>query len=204
MRQRRHRHRLHVVRQDEVASANRGLGPRELQQGEAAAGRGAERHSGIGSRGLHQRHDVALERPADEHVFEGRLHRQKLGAGDERRDRRGVGAPLAADAEDIPLGVVTRIADADPQEEAVELRLGQRIGPLQLDGVLRGDDQEGLPERERLPLHRDLRLLHGFQQRGLGLGRGAVDLVGEQQIGEDGPGAKLEPALALIVEKAAR
>ena len=53
-----------------------------------------------------------------------------------------------------------------------------------------------------MPLHRDLRLLHGFEQRGLGLGRGAVDLVGEQQIGEDGPGAKLEPGLALIVEKA--
>jgi hypothetical protein len=31
---------------------------------------------------------------------------------------------------------------------------------------------------------RDLALLHGLQQRGLGLGRGAVDLVGEQEVGE--------------------
>ena len=30
-----------------------------------------------------------------------------------------------------------------------------------------------------------LLLLHGFQQRALHLGRGAVDLVGQQQIGED-------------------
>jgi hypothetical protein len=28
-------------------------------------------------------------------------------------------------------------------------------------------------------------LLHGFEQGGLGLGRGAVDLVGEQQVAED-------------------
>ena len=34
-------------------------------------------------------------------------------------------------------------------------------------------------------------------------GRGAVDLVGEQEVGEDGPGPELEPALALVVEEAA-
>jgi hypothetical protein len=32
---------------------------------------------------------------------------------------------------------------------------------------------------------RHLALLHRLQQRGLGLGRRAVDLVGQQQVGED-------------------
>ena len=41
-------------------------------------------------------------------------------------------------------------------------------------------------------------LLHRFQQRGLGLGRGAVDLVGQHDVGEDGPG--LEPQRPTAVE----
>ena len=42
-------------------------------------------------------------------------------------------------------------------------------------------------------------LLHGLQQRGLGLGRGAVDFVGQQDIGEDRPFDEAEVALAQIV-----
>ena len=38
--------------------------------------------------------------------------------------------------------------------------------------------------------------LHRFEQRALGLGRGAVDLVGEQEIGEHGPLLVLEFQLA--------
>ena len=41
-------------------------------------------------------------------------------------------------------------------------------------------------------LHRDLALLHGLQQRRLGLGRGAVDLVGQQQTAEHGSGVERE------------
>ena len=37
-----------------------------------------------------------------------------------------------------------------------------------------------------------LQLLHGFQQRALHLGRGAVDLVGQQQVGEDRPLARVK------------
>lgn len=36
-------------------------------------------------------------------------------------------------------------------------------------------------------LHADLALLHGLQQRGLGLGRRPVDLVGQEQAGTPGP-----------------
>ena len=38
--------------------------------------------------------------------------------------------------------------------------------------------------------------LHGFEQRALGLGRGAVDLVGEEQVGEHRPLLVLEFQLA--------
>ena len=37
-----------------------------------------------------------------------------------------------------------RVAEREPQEEAVHLRLGQRIGAEVLDRVLRRDDHEGL------------------------------------------------------------
>ena len=37
-------------------------------------------------------------------------------------------------------------------------------------------------------------LLHRLEQRGLGLGRGAVDLVGEQQLAEDRPAGQRELA----------
>jgi hypothetical protein len=37
-----------------------------------------------------------------------------------------------------------------------------------------------------------LALVHGFEQRGLRLGRGAVDLVRQEKVGEDGAGLELE------------
>ena len=46
----------------------------------------------------------------------------------------------------------------------------------------------------------DLTLGHRLQQRRLGLGRRAVDLVGQQQIGEDRPGPELEPARLHVVD----
>ena len=44
--------------------------------------------------------------------------------------------------------------------------------------------------------NRDVVLLHGLQQGGLGLGAGAVDLVGHQQLGEDGALDEAEAAPA--------
>ena len=85
-----------------------------------------------------------------------------------------------------------READVQLEEEAVELRLGQRVGALHLDRVLRGQDEER--SRQRVADRADGHglLLHGFEQRRLGLGRGAVDLVGQHEVGEDRPGLELE------------
>ena len=46
--------------------------------------------------------------------------------------------------QDRPLAGLVGIADVDAEEEAVELRLGQRIGALVLDRILgRGDEERG-------------------------------------------------------------
>ena len=47
-------------------------------------------------------------------------------------------------------------------------------------------------------LDRHLALLHRLEQRGLGLGRRAVDLVGQQQVGEHRSLAEAEPARLLV------
>lgn len=61
---------------------------------------------------------------------------------------------------------------------------GQLIGALVFDRVLRRGDDERVGQRLRLTLHTDLTLFHRLEQRGLRLGWGAVDLIGQQQIGE--------------------
>ena len=55
-------------------------------------------------------------------------------------------------------------------------------------------------EQARRALHGHLALLHRLQQRRLGARRGAVDLVREQQVGEDRPGPELKARLALVVD----
>ena len=54
---------------------------------------------------------------------------------------------------------------------------------------------KGSGQRMRLALDGHLALLHRLQQRGLGLGRRAVDLVGQQQVGEHRALAEPERAL---------
>ena len=50
----------------------------------------------------------------------------------------------------------------------------------------------------RAPTGRHLALFHGLQQRCLRLGRGAVDFIGEQHVGEDRPAHETEVALACL------
>jgi hypothetical protein len=55
----------------------------------------------------------------------------------------------------------------------------------------------------RRPLDRHLPFLHRLEQRRLRLRRGAVDLVGEEKVGEDRPRPELEVGLALVVDRRA-
>ena len=85
-----------------------------------------------------------------------------------------------------------------PHREAVELRLGQRVGALVLDRVLRRHDHERAPERVADAVDRHLVLLHALEERGLRLRRGAVDLVDEEEVREDRARPELELVRALV------
>jgi hypothetical protein len=89
-----------------------------------------------------------------------------------------------------------RVANSQLEHEAVELRLGQRVGAFLLDGVLGGEDEERLGQVVRGSADGYLVLLHGLEQRRLGLGWRPVDLVGQHYVGEDGAVHEPEGPLA--------
>jgi hypothetical protein len=61
-----------------------------------------------------------------------------------------------------------------------------------LDGILGREHQERLLQRESRSSDRDLLLLHRLEQRGLDLGRRAVDLVGQDDLGKERTALDLE------------
>jgi len=56
-----------------------------------------------------------------------------------------------------------------------------------LNRILRGHYHERLRQRIGMRVDRDLAFIHCFQQRGLCLGRGAVNLVRKKDVGEHRP-----------------
>ena len=89
-----------------------------------------------------------------------------------------------------------RIADANVEQEAVELRFGQRIRAFLLDRILRREHEERLGQAHRVAARGHAMLLHRLEQRGLRARRRAVDLVGEHDVGEDRPAHEPEAARA--------
>ena len=75
-----------------------------------------------------------------------------------------------------------------------------RIGALLLDRILRRHHHEVVAQCVVTSVDRYLALVHRLQQGGLSLGRCAVDLVGEQQLGEDWSLGQYE-AVGLEIEK---
>ncbi|MEY2516627.1 MAG: hypothetical protein QOJ89_3985, partial [bacterium] len=70
-----------------------------------------------------------------------------------------------------------RVLDEQLEEEAVDLRLGQRVGALGLDRVLRREHEKRARDVVGLTGDRHLLLLHDLEQRRLDLRRRAVDLA---------------------------
>ncbi len=95
-------------------------------------------------------------------------------------------------------GFGIRIAEFDAQQEAIELRFGQREGADLARRILRGDDEERFRQAAGLAFGSDLAFLHGFEQRALRFGRGAVDFVGEQDLRKDGAGKEAESAFFTV------
>ena len=106
--------------------------------------------------------------------------------------------------DDRQLLVVLGIADRHLEHEAVDLCLGQRVGPFRLDRVLRRHHEERIRHRVARVPDRDLALLHHLEQGGLHLRRRPVDLVREQEVAEDGAELGVELTLAGAVDARAR
>ena len=89
-----------------------------------------------------------------------------------------------------------RVRHAELEHEPVELRLGQGIGAFLLDRILGREDEERIGKSIGRARCRDVVLLHCLKESGLGLGGCAVDLVGQDDIGEHGTRHEPEGALA--------
>src|SRR3546814_18873729 len=70
------------------------------------------------------------------------------------------------------------------QQEAIELCLGQWVGAGLFQWILGGEDEKRLGQGMGDASIADRVLLHRLEQGSLGVGRGAVELIGEQKMGE--------------------
>lgn len=68
------------------------------------------------------------------------------------------------------------------------MTVGEQLGSGGAHRVLRGDDGKGLGDPVGLSVHSDLAFFHSFQKGRLGPGGGAVQLVGQEQIAQNGAG----------------
>ena len=153
-------------------------------------------------RGRQDAHRVRRHVRGDRHGPREPLHLDDLGRRADLAGRHALGAGRAVhDRDEVLLG---RERDHDLEEEPVELRLGEGIGALHLERVLGREHEERRVELVALARDRDLVLLHRLEQARLGLGRGAVDLVGEDEVGEDRPGLELEDPLAVLLDEDVR
>ena len=127
------------------------------------------------------------------------LHRENVCGIHHRRDRFHRRRARVV-ANDFFFAFAIRVAHADAHQETVELRFRQRIGAVMLDRILRGEHQERLRQRMRVIVHRDLRFVHRFEQRGLRFRRGAVDFVGDDDVREDRSGLEFEALRRGVVD----
>ena len=106
-------------------------------------------------------------------------------------------------ADDLGLLAAVRVVHQHLHEEAVALRLGQRVHALALDRVLRGEHDERVGHVVGDAADRDVALGHHLEQRRLHLRRRTVDLVGEHDVGEDRAELDVEPLLRRAVDAGA-
>src|SRR3989449_87293 len=185
MGERRHRDRLDVVRRDEVPSRDRGSRARHLQEGEGASWTRADIDLAVGPRRRDDVDHVPFDDGLDVDVFDRGLQGAHLVGRRHPLDRRVVRPAFSASLEDLDFLLSRRVAHVDLQQESIDLGFRQRIGALVLNRILRRNHEERPVERERFALQRRLPFLHRLEERGLGLRRGAVDLVREEDVRED-------------------
>ncbi len=139
------------------------------------------------ARRFHQIEDVGPHLGGDEDI----VHRPgQVGQHGEPADHGEVlgTRPHAAGGQQVILGLAPRIPDAGAQQEPVTLAEGQGVGARCVVGILGGDHHERLGQRMGDPVDAHLPLFHGFEQGRLRLGRGPVQFVRQQDVGEDRSG----------------
>jgi hypothetical protein len=189
-----------ILRNDVVAPAEERPGADRLLEREAASDRGADGDDLELAGRANEVDDPALEQVVDVDVLDRPLERLDLLEGDDRLQvLQGMAGALLAD--DVDLVVAARVAECRLEKEAVELRLGQWKGALYLDRVLGGEDEEGLRHEARHAVAGHLPLGHRLEERRLSLRHRPVDLVDEDDVREDRPGAELEVAGLLVVDR---
>ena len=97
----------------------------------------------------------------------------------------GLGSLDTHTPQDLELLVAPRVGHVDLEQEPVSLSLGQWVDALGLHWILSGDDAERLAGREGSPGDGHLFLRHELEHCRLHLGRGTVDLVGQDEVDED-------------------
>ena len=90
--------------------------------------------------------------------------------------------------------VKTGVVQTDVEHETVLLGFGQRIGAFLLHRVLCGKDEERVRQLVGHAVHTHRALLHGFQKSRLRFGWRTVNLIRQNDIGEDGAFHKFELA----------
>ena len=191
--------RLGVVGRDVGAAGERGQRLGGFEQGQAAPRAGPHGQVGMRTCGHHDAPDVVDQRVVDAHVPDGPLQGHDLLAPRNLLHVLDGVFPLQV-AQNTPLFLQCGMAQAQLHQEAVHLRLGQRERALVLDGVLRRQDQEGPGQHARHPIGCDLALAHGLQQGRLRARRGAVNLIGQQDVDEGRAGAELEVTPLLVID----
>ena len=104
----------------------------------------------------------------------------------------GDGLGVEGYLQEIEHGVSVRQVDVQLEQETIELSLGQRVCPLELDGVLCSQHPERTRQQMGLPQYSHLSLLHGFQHGRLGLRGCPVDFVHQHHVGKQRTGSELK------------
>ena len=90
------------------------------------------------------------------------------------------------------------ITYAQAQHETIELRFRQRVSPVMFDRVLGGEHDERLRQGVCRAFDCHLPFGHRFEQRRLSFRGGAIDFVGEYDVGEDRAGLPFKKRAVLI------
>jgi hypothetical protein len=201
------RDRLHVAERDVEAAVQKGVDLRPQHHRLSAARRAAVAHVSahevrrrlaVGMGGAQDADRVGHHVAGDRDVARERLHGEDVGSG--RGLVHGDALRPGGAGHDLDQLRLGREGDIHLEEEAIELRLRQGIGPFHLERVLGGEHEERLREGVLLLGDGDPMLLHRLQQRALRLRGGAVDLVRQDQVAEDGALLEAEAPLATLLD----